>query len=68
MKEVSTLAEKEQDRINTYQKEAGKRKRIGSAINRVLSEIGPIIKEEASKNRIFTKLKFNKKKVGFCHT
>ena len=55
MKEVSTLAEKEQDRINTYQKEAGKRKRIGSAINRVLSEIGPIIKEEASKNRIFYK-------------
>ncbi|MDZ4567247.1 hypothetical protein [Bacillus cereus] len=69
MKEVSTLAEKEQDRINTYQKEAGKRKRIGSAINRVLSEIGPIIKEEASKNKnFFTKLKFNKKKVGFFVT
>ncbi|HHK5530398.1 TPA: hypothetical protein ACQUHF_004393 [Bacillus paranthracis] len=69
MKEVSSLAEKEQERINTYQKEASKRKRIGSAINRALSEIGPIIKEEASKKKnFFTKLKFNKKKIGFFIT
>ncbi|MGG0240756.1 hypothetical protein [Bacillus rhizoplanae] len=69
MQEVDSLVHKEQIRINTYQKEEGKRKKIGSAINRALSEIGPIIKEDASKkNNFFTNLKFNKKKIGFFIT
>lgn len=66
IKEIESLALTEENRISTYQKEAPKRKRIGSEVNRKLSVIAPkIIEETKNKSNFFTKLRFSKRKIGF---
>lgn len=69
MEETESLALAEQNRIATYQKEAPKRKRMGSEINRELAKIAPTIIEEVNNTKnFFTKLRFYKKKIGFFLT
>jgi len=69
MEEVDSLVRMEQERIAAYQRGAGIRKKLGSAINRALSEIAPKIIEEANKkNNFFTNLRFNEKRIGFFIT